>query len=57
MPQIQTEIEEIIIVFDAFCVQFPREIVIRFNTDNNEKTSYAVPFLKRTLQRFASKLP
>ena len=45
------------IVFDAISVQFPRVIVISSITLNNGKTSYAIHFLKRALQRFASKTP
>ena len=43
------------VVFDAISVQFPRVFVNSSITLNNERTSYAIHFLKRTLQRFASK--
>ena len=45
------------VVFDAVSVQFPKVFVINSITLNNERTSYAIHFLKRTLQRFASKTP
>ena len=45
------------VVFDAISVQFPEVFVISSITTNNERTSYAIYFLKRTLQRFASKTP
>ena len=45
------------VVFDAISVQFPKVFVISSITLNNERTSYAIHFLKRTLQRFASKTP
>ena len=41
------------VVFDAIFVQLRRVFVISSITLNNERTSYAIPFLKRTLQRFA----
>ena len=43
------------VVFDAISVQFPKVFVISSITLNNERTSYAIHFLKRTLKRFASK--
>ena len=43
------------VVFDAISVQFPKVFVFSSITLNNERTSYAIHFLKRTLQRFASK--
>ena len=45
------------VVFDAISVQFPRVFVFSSITLNNERTSYAIHFLKRTLPRFASKTP
>ena len=42
------------VVFDAISAQFPKVFVISSITLNNERTSYAIHFLKRTLQRFAS---
>ena len=45
------------VVFDAISLQFPKVFVISSITLNNERTSYAIHFLKRTLQRFASKTP
>ena len=45
------------VVFDAISVQFPKVSVISSIPLNNERTSYAIHFLKRTLQRFASKTP
>ena len=45
------------VVFDAIAVQFPKVFVIKSITLNNERTSYAIHFLKRTLPRFASKTP
>ena len=41
------------VVFDAISVQFPRVFVISSITLNNERTSYAILFLKS----FASKTP
>ena len=43
--------------FDEISVQFPKVFVFSYITLNNERTSYAIHFLKRTLQRFASKTP
>ena len=37
--------------------QFPKVFVISSITLNNKRTSYAKYFLRRTLQRFASKTP
>ena len=48
---------EVFVVFDAISVQFPRVFVNSSITLNNERTSYAIHFLKRRLQRFASKTP
>ena len=48
---------EVFVVFHAISVQFPRVFVNSSITLNNERTSYAKHFLKRTLQRFASKTP
>ena len=48
---------EVFVVFDAISVQFPRVFVTSSMTLNNERTSYAIHFLKRTLHRFASKTP
>ena len=48
---------EVFVVFDAISVPFPRVFVNSSITLNNETTSYAIHFLKRTLQRFASKTP
>ena len=45
------------VVFDAISVQYPKVFVISSITLNNKKTSFAIHFLKRTLQRFASKTP
>ena len=42
-------------VFGAISVQFQKDFVNGSNTIKSEKTSNAVHFLKRTLQRFASK--
>ena len=58
MLQIDPEIVknfEVVVIFDAISVEFPRFSVKGFNTINNEKTSYALRFLKGTFQRFASK--
>ena len=49
------EIFELFVVFDAISVQFPRVFLISSITINNERTSYALHFLKRTLLGFASK--
>ena len=49
------EIFEVFVVFDAISVGFPIVFVKGSNTINNGRTSYASHFLKRTLQRFASK--
>ena len=46
---------EVFVVFDTISVQLLRGFVISSITLNNERTSYALHFLKRTLQRFASK--
>ena len=46
---------DLFVVFDTISVQFPRGFVISSITLNNERPSYALHFLKRTLQRFASK--
>ena len=43
------------VVFNEISVKFPKDFVKRSNTINNERTSYSLNFLKRTLQRFASK--
>ena len=48
---------EVFVVFDAISVQFPRVFVNSSIMLNNERTSYAIHFLKRTLQCFASKTP
>ena len=48
---------EVFIVFDAIAVQFSRVFVISSLTLNNERTSDALHFSTRTLQRFASKTP
>ena len=45
------------VVFDAISVQFPKVFVISSITLNNERTSYAIHFLKRKLHGFASKTP
>ena len=45
------------VIFDAIFVQFPKVFVISSITLNNERTSYAIHFLKKTLQRFAPKTP
>ena len=55
MPEIDPAIVEIFVVFDEISVHFPIDFVISSNTINNERTRYAIIFLKRTLQRFASK--
>ena len=46
---------QVFVVFDGYSAQFPRVFVIKSITLNNEITSYAIYFFKRTLQRFASK--
>ena len=43
------------VVFDAISVEFPRFFVKGSNTIKNERTSFALHFLKRTFQRFVSK--
>ena len=50
---------EVFVVFHAISVQFPRVFVNSSITLNNQRTSCAIhnSFLKRTLQRFASKTP
>ena len=45
------------VVFDAIFVHVPKVFVINSITLNNERTSYAIHFLKKTLQSFASKTP
>ena len=50
MPQIDTEIYE---VFDTISEQFPRNFDISTDTINNKGTSYAICFLRGSLQRFA----
>ena len=58
MLQIDPEIVEkfeVFVVFDAISDEFPRFFVKGSNTINNERTSYALHFLKRMAQRFASK--
>ena len=53
MLQIDPEIAEkfeVFVVFDAISVEFPRFFVKGPSTINNEKTSYALHFLKRTFQ-------
>ena len=54
MPEIDPAIVENFVVFDEISVQFPIDFVISSNTINNERTKELL-FLKRTLQRFASK--
>ena len=56
--QIDTEIVEnleVFIVFDAISVQFPKEFVIRSNTINNEKPSFAMVFSEENVAAFCFK--
>ena len=58
MPKVDLEIVEkfeVFVVLNAVSVQFPRVIVINSIAFENERTSYALHFLKRKLQRFSSK--
>ena len=66
MPQIDPEVKNLnfFFVFDAISIQFPRDFVLRkirftekmpTQSTNNKRTSFALHFLKRALQRFASK--
>ena len=48
-------VEKVFVVFDAIFVEFPRFFVKGSKTINNERMSYALHFLKRTFQCFASK--
>ena len=61
MPQIDPELSikicqlKVFLVFDAISVHFPRfRSKFQHSQINNARTSYALHFLKRTLQRFAS---
>ena len=49
------QIDPEIVVFDAISFEFPRFFVKGSKTINNGRMSYALHFLKRTFQRFASK--
>ena len=56
MPQIDPELSKKLNFFDAFSVQFSKNFALRSSTINSTtKTSFALHFLKKTLQRFASK--
>ena len=50
-----SETFQIFVVFDAVSVQIPRDNVISSNTINNKRTSHTLLFLKKTVQRAASK--
>ena len=43
------------VVFDAISVYFPRDFVLSFKNQLNERSSYALHFLKRTLRCFLAK--
>ena len=46
---------EVFVVLDAISVELPRFFGKVYDPSNNERMSYALHFLKRTFQRFASK--
>ena len=54
MAETDPELSKKIRRFDAFPVNFPREF-FPTNSTQQQKKIYALHFLKRTLQRFASK--
>ena len=49
--------QNVFVVFDAFCVHLPMRFCskVQHNPLNNEKTSFELHFLEKTLQHFASK--
>ena len=59
MPQVDPEIVEkvfkVFVLFDAISVKFPRVFVICSKTIKNERMSFVLRVLRRTLHRLASK--